>query len=387
MFSGWQNIFHLLPHEFLIVILSLALPIGLSVGAAWLSGIVRNVEGIKAEVAALATREAPAGDRTEALSHLLQQQQVAMAAQLEAQIDASTRLAELTREARDLTAIRSETNAEAALLTLVQLFREHHETVSARLDAQATATARLTDLTAEARDLLALQAERSGNEAAMTALTNLFREHRESIAALLEAQTSATAQLVQLTRESRDGIVDELRSQRLLSQEITQELNSFSSARALAPEDKGAAGPGQRIDRMRALAEILTLALNDLSMTTTQLLTEHLNAAHGDRDGTRKFITTLTSAYFAGDKNVFFRTLQAEVTSHPEQIRACARTNDAARQQISKILREAQEIRTLVSACDPTDLVRIVFEDGELWALEFALTRHFDVDGNIISAA
>jgi hypothetical protein len=186
---------------------------------------------------------------------------------------------------------------------------------------------------------------------------------------------------VECARDSRDGIVDELRSQRVLSQEITQELSQITQSRTVAPAPPGL-DPSQRIDRMRALAEVLGLALNDLSMTATQVLTQHLNAAHGDRDGTRKFISTLTTAYFAGDKNVFFRSLVQEAVNRSEQLRRCAEDTESVRQQISKILREAREIRSLVAACDPNDLVRIVFEDGELWALEKALTEHFLIDGS-----
>ncbi|WP_231920779.1 liposome tubulation protein MamY [Magnetospirillum sp. XM-1] len=319
----------MLPHEFFIVLLSIALPIGLTVLIIMLSRIVKSVDTLKSEVTTLS---------------------------------------------------RNDVSSEGSVAMLADLFREHRAAIAAQVEAQVEATTQLIRLNQEGR-ALAAPAQASGTDEAMTLLAQLFREHREAVAAQLEAQASATAQLVQVTRDSRDGIVDELRSQRVLSQEITQELSQIAQSRTVAPAPPGL-DPSQRIDRMRALAEVLGLALNDLSMTATQVLTEHLNAAHGDRDGTRKFISTLTTAYFAGDKNVFFRSLVQEAVNRSEQLRRCAEDTESVRQQISKILREAREIRSLVAACDPNDLVRIVFEDGELWALEKALAEHFLIDGS-----
>ncbi|WP_235062870.1 liposome tubulation protein MamY [Paramagnetospirillum caucaseum] len=319
----------MLPHEFFIVLLSIALPIGLTVLILMLSRIVKSVDTLKSEVTTLS---------------------------------------------------RNDVSSEGSVAMLADLFREHRAAIAAQVEAQVEATTQLIRLNQEGR-ALAAPAQASGTDEAMTLLAQLFREHREAVAAQLEAQASATAQLVQVTRDSRDGIVDELRSQRVLSQEITQELSQIAQSRTVAPAPPGL-DPSQRIDRMRALAEVLGLALNDLSMTATQVLTEHLNAAHGDRDGTRKFISTLTTAYFAGDKNVFFRSLVQEAVNRSEQLRRCAEDTESVRQQISKILREAREIRSLVAACDPNDLVRIVFEDGELWALEKALAEHFLIDGS-----
>ncbi|WP_256367417.1 liposome tubulation protein MamY [Magnetospirillum sp. SS-4] len=324
IFNGWKNLFTMLPHEFFIVLLSIALPIGLTILILMLSRIVKSVDTLKSEVTALS---------------------------------------------------RSDASSESSVIMLADQFREHREAIAAQVAAQVEMTAQLVQMNQDGR---ALAAPASGTtDDAMTLLAQLFREHREAV----EAQVEATAQLVQVTRDSRDGIVDELRSQRVLSQEITQELSQIAQSRSVAPAAAAGLDPSQRIDRMRALAEVLGLALNDLSMTATQVLTEHLNAALGDRDGTRKFISTLTNAYFAGDKNVFFRSLVQEAVNRSEQLRQCAADTESIRQQISKILREAREIRSLVAACDPNDLVRIVFEDGELWALEKVLTQHFLIDG------
>jgi hypothetical protein len=335
IFNGWKNVFTMLPHEFFLVLLAIGLPIALMALIVMLARIVTSVDSMKSDITALSHRE--------------------------------------------------DVSSEGAVAMLADLFREHREAIAAQVAAQVEATAQLVQMNRDVR-ALAPPARESGADEPMALLAQLFREHREVVAAQLEAQTSATAQLVQVTRDSRDGIVDELRSQRVLSQEITQELSHIAQSRNIAPAVPAdpVLDPSQRIDRMRALAEVLGLALNDLSMTATQLLTEHLNTAHGDREKTRQFISTLTNAYFAGDKNVFFRSLVQEVVNHADQLRQCAAAAENVRQQISKILREAREIRSLVEACDPNDLVRIVFEDGELWALEKALAEHFLIDGMLI---
>ncbi|AVM72900.1 liposome tubulation protein MamY [Magnetospirillum gryphiswaldense] len=334
-FSGWNNIFSMLPHEIFILVLTISLPIALIVLIFMLSQIVRTVESVKSEISTLSQRDPV---------------------------------------------------SEEAVTMLADLFREHRDAVAAQVAAQVEATAQLVQINQDNRALAAPSPD-SGDENPLALLAQMFREYRETVTAQLEAQISATTQLVEASRDSRDGIVDELRSQRVLSQEITQELSHIAQSRNVVPVAEPGLDPSQRIDRMRALAEVLGLALNDLSMTATQLLSEHLNAAHGDREGTQKFISTLTNAYFAGDKNVFFRSLVSEVVNHSDQLQQCAIGAENVRQQISKILREAREIRSLVSACDPNDLVRIVFEDGELWALEKALAEHFLIDGTPISDA
>ncbi len=378
IYNGWKNLFSLLPHEFFIVLLIIAFPIGLAAILIMIARIVTNVETMKSEMVALAQRDARSDEPMIQLAQLFREHRDAVAAQTEA----ATQLIQTARDSLALPAPRPEADTGEAMALLAQLFREHR-------DAAAAQTEAATQLIQTARDSLALPAPRPEADTGetMALLAQLFREHRDAVAAQLEAQTAATAQLVQASRDSRDGIVDELRSQRVLSQEITHELSHLAQSRAIAPPVAAdpVPDPSQRIDRMRALAEILGLALNDLSMTATQVLTEHLNAAHGDKEGTRKFITTLTTAYFAGDKNVFFRSLVHEVVNSAEQLRRCAADTDIVRQQISKILREAREIRALVSACDPNDLVRIVFEDGELWALEKALAEHFAIDGTAIA--
>ncbi|MBF0355813.1 MAG: chemotaxis protein [Alphaproteobacteria bacterium] len=217
---------------------------------------------------------------------------------------------------------------------------------------------------------------------ATEALALISQTIRESREAQIEAQEKAAALLVDATRDSRQAIIEELRSQGGMSRDISREL--ALSAQKLAPVV--ASDSVQSIDRMRSLAELLTLALNDLSMTATQLLTDLLSKVQDDKETVRKFISTLTDAYFAGDRNVFFRCLALEVKAHSDKFREMAAGSDTVGRRVSKILREAGEIKTLVAQCNPNDLIRIVFEDGDLWDLEKILVTHFADDGSLKSA-
>ncbi|MBF0268807.1 MAG: hypothetical protein HQL44_09450 [Alphaproteobacteria bacterium] len=214
---------------------------------------------------------------------------------------------------------------------------------------------------------------------ATEALALISQTIRESREAQIEAQEKAATLLVDATRDSRQAIIEELRSQGGMSRDISREL--ALSAQKLAPVV--ASDSVQSIDRMRSLAELLTLALNDLSMTATQLLTDLLSSVQDDKETVRKFISTLTDAYFAGDRNVFFRCLALEIKSHADKFREMATGSDTVARRVSKILREAGEIKTLVAQCNPNDLIRIVFEDGDLWDLEKILVAHFSDDGSL----
>ena len=220
--------------------------------------------------------------------------------------------------------------------------------------------------------------ERDGGSTEFLAMMSRFQhDSRETAAALIEAQTGASRMLADATRESRDGIVAELRVQGVLAKD---------SGSGLVPAEDGSMTPAMRIERMRALAELINLALNDLSMTATQLLMAILKADELDREEMRKFISTLTDAYFSGDKNVFFRSLALELETRLPTLLRLAGESDLVRNRVSKILREARQVKDLMGQCDPEDLIRIVFEDGDLWVLEKALLGHFDRDGTLLSS-
>ncbi|MBF0095237.1 MAG: hypothetical protein HQL34_11940 [Alphaproteobacteria bacterium] len=148
------------------------------------------------------------------------------------------------------------------------------------------------------------------------------------------------------------------------------------SAESLNPNDIGHVG---------TLITLFNVALNDLSVITTRLLVRLLEDEGSGKEDVRAFITGLLDAYSTGDKNVFFRALRRQLESDPahlERFKALATTAPDVRTDISKILREAEEIMSMVQRCDRQNLIRIVFEDGELWGLQQYLTRHFEIEGS-----
>lgn len=259
--------------------------------------------------------------------------------------------------------------------------------VASRVDGLKSEVGSLSERDAKAIQALTLigQTIKEGREdqlardaKAMEALTTIGQTIREGREAQITAQERAAALLVDATRDSREAIIDELRSQGGLSRDAAKELSLLVQGATPAIGDAA-----HKIDRMRSLAEILTLALNDLSMTATQLLTDILVAIQDDRETARKFLATLTDAYFAGDKNVFFRSLALEARTHTGKVRDLAAESEVVRRRISKIIREAAEIKSLVAQCNPNDLIRIVFEDGDLWDLENLLSSQFADDGSL----
>lgn len=134
------------------------------------------------------------------------------------------------------------------------------------------------------------------------------------------------------------------------------------------------------------LITLFNVALNDLSVITTRLLVKLLEDAGASKEDVRAFITGLLDAYSAGDKNVFFRALRQQLDAHPEHLTLFKKLTAAVpdvRRDVSKILREAEEIMSMVQRCDRQNLIRIVFEGGELWSLQQYLIRHFDLEGDV----
>ena len=134
------------------------------------------------------------------------------------------------------------------------------------------------------------------------------------------------------------------------------------------------------------LISLFNVALNDLSVITTRLLASMLEESGSSKEDVRAFITGLLDAYTAGDKNVFFRALHQRLEASAEHLtafKALTLNTPDVRRDVSKILREAEEIMSMVQRCDRQNLIRIVFEGGELWSLQQYLIRYFDLDGDI----
>ena len=119
-------------------------------------------------------------------------------------------------------------------------------------------------------------------------------------------------------------------------------------------------------------------------MATTQILVLLLQKERRARKDIKDFVGGLVEAYTTGDRNVFFRVLQRQLTDVPSRVKTLqtlSTDSPELRNNISKVLREVREIMSLVGRCDRDNLVRIIFEEGELRALQQELSRHFEEDG------
>ncbi|MEO5336381.1 MAG: hypothetical protein H7841_05755 [Magnetospirillum sp. WYHS-4] len=187
--------------------------------------------------------------------------------------------------------------------------------------------------------------------------------------------------MVEIARESRDAALADMKAQQLLSANMVRELAVIAEMRSAPPPVPVPSTSGS-LEQMRALVEIINVALNDLSMTVTQVLVQLLNAVHGDKDKIQEFMAGLVEAYSVGDKNAFFRSFAKHLAEYPDTLVTVARGSPEVRRDLSKILREVEEIMSLVAGCEQNNLIRIVFEEGELWKLHKSLDVHFDRDGS-----
>ena len=125
---------------------------------------------------------------------------------------------------------------------------------------------------------------------------------------------------------------------------------------------------------------LFTMALSDLSVVTTRLLVRLLETPGKNPEEIRAYVGNLLEAFTTGDRNVFFRALKHVLHQNPEHLetlKALNATDPEVRQDIAKIMQEASEIMALVEKADRRNLIRIVFEEGDLWALYQDLSRHF----------
>ncbi|MEO5375035.1 MAG: hypothetical protein H7840_12255 [Alphaproteobacteria bacterium] len=178
--------------------------------------------------------------------------------------------------------------------------------------------------------------------------------------------------------------------QAMLTRAISGAIEAQGGFHPPVPQSSGSLIP-ENIDpndfaHLGTLMNLFTVALNDLSVITTRLLVRLLEGAGRGKEDVRPFIGGLLDAYGTGDKNVFFRALQQQLSDYPVHLQALkdlTANSPEIRRDVSKILREAEEIMSMVRRCDSQNLIRIVFEEGELWSLQQVLVQHFDNDGNI----
>ncbi|MBF0562110.1 MAG: hypothetical protein HQL37_08840 [Alphaproteobacteria bacterium] len=224
----------------------------------------------------------------------------------------------------------------------------------------------------------------------------------DALAQTVAAQTGAMTGMVQQVtvavdeaRKSREIQVPADDLQALLARALSGAIEAHGGLQPLTLQSK-ALQNGNQVDtenlnpndfaHLGTLINLFNVALNDLSVITTRLLVRLLDDTGRDKEEVRTFITGLLDAYGTGDKNVFFRALKQQLdfkTNGINTLKELAVNSVDVRRDVSKILREAEEIMAMVRRCDRQNLIRIVFEEGDLWGLQQELTCHFDIDGNL----
>jgi hypothetical protein len=138
------------------------------------------------------------------------------------------------------------------------------------------------------------------------------------------------------------------------------------------------------VNQMAALVGLINVALTDLSVSATQIIVSLMEEEGREKEEVKEFIGGMVDIYSSGDKNVFFRGLKKLVSESPEHIETLKRLSAKSpevKRDLSKILRETREIISMVSRCDKDNLIRIVFEGGDLWELNEKLKLKFEPDG------
>ncbi|HIJ93707.1 MAG TPA: hypothetical protein HPP84_10110 [Rhodospirillaceae bacterium] len=138
------------------------------------------------------------------------------------------------------------------------------------------------------------------------------------------------------------------------------------------------------VNQLSALIGLINMVLADISVSATQLLVQLMEEGRRDKREIKEFVSGLVEAYSTGDKNVFFRALKQQLADNPTRVKALQSLSGSSpevRRDIARILKEMREIITLVNRCDKDNLIRIVFEGGDVWALHEVLKPHFKMDG------
>ena len=214
----------------------------------------------------------------------------------------------------------------------------------------------------------------------------------EDLSQSLHRQERNTTHLVErmteqnrLTRELTRELLPLANLQVTLPQTIALLPQSMADVLARqAPPDRTTLDPND-INHLGAIMGLFTMALSDLSVVTTRLLVRLLETLEKNLEEIRAYVDTLLEAFTTGDRNVFFRALKQMLHQNPdhlETLKALHATDPEVRRDIAKILEEASEIMALVEKADRRNLIRIVFEEGDLWALYQDLSYHFSAEGN-----
>jgi|GEM_PF-2340130 hypothetical protein len=239
-------------------------------------------------------------------------------------------------------------------------------------------------------------------------ITNETRENRKFLIKELEARKAISRDVVNAIENQNAGMEDianklsmaikgereELEAYKAISGEVVNAIENQNTgmediANKLSVVIKSDREKLDRIDpkdvnQLSALIGLINMVLADISVSATQLLVQLMEEGRRDKREIKEFVSGLVEAYSTGDKNVFFRALKQQLADNPTRVKALQSLSGSSpevRRDIARILKEMREIITLVNRCDKDNLIRIVFEGGDVWALHEVLKPHFKMDG------
>jgi hypothetical protein len=200
-------------------------------------------------------------------------------------------------------------------------------------------------------------------------ITNETRENGKFLIKELEARKAISGEVVNAIENQNTGMEDIANKLSVVIKSDREKLDRID------PKD---------VNQLSALIGLINMVLADISVSATQLLVQLMEEGRRDKREIKEFVSGLVEAYSTGDKNVFFRALKQQLADNPTRVKALQSLSGSSpevRRDIARILKEMREIITLVNRCDKDNLIRIVFEGGDVWALHEVLKPHFKMDG------
>lgn len=139
------------------------------------------------------------------------------------------------------------------------------------------------------------------------------------------------------------------------------------------------------IGQLAARLGVINVVLNDISVSATRLVVFLMEQEKRGKEEIREFVRGLVSAYSAGDRDVFFRVLHERLANAPQRIEALQRLSMASSgvsRDVTKIMREMDEILLLIKELDDDDIIRTVYDDTAIRAFYDVMEAYFNPDGS-----
>ncbi len=350
---GWENLSYLLPHEIAAMVLGIISPVFIFIVLSFVSKVARNERKVAEEM----------------LRHgdLIK--------------DISGKIGEIADETRE--------NGKFLIEDL-----EAHKAISGDVvNAIESQNAGMEDITNKLSVVI------KGDQKKLERIERKVAEEMLRHGDLIKDISGKIGKIADETRKNGKFLIEDLEAHKAISGDVVNAIENQNAGmeditNKLSMVIKSDQKKLERIDpkdvnQLSALVGLINMALTDISVSATQLLVQLMEEGQRDKREIKEFVSGLVDAYSTGDKNVFFRALKQQLADNPTRVKALQSLSGSSpevRRDIAKILKEMREIISLVNRCDKDNLIRIVFEGGDVWALHEALKPHFKMDGTAAKA-